>query len=479
VVLVAHLLVHWPDVVSLAHNWANTDSYSHGYLAAPVLAWLIWDARDRLGTDSNPPLRLAALALLVLGLVWAFAYAAAIGFVRELLWPVTGWLLVLGLLGRQAALALAVPFAWLYTCVPIWGPLTPPLQTITAVVSQQLILLFGVPAYLDGTQIMVPAGSFDVAAGCSGGNFFVVSLALSLLYGQLTAATIANRIKLVAIALALALVANWMRVVIVILAGNATAMRSPLVDHHYGFGWVLFAGTLILFLFLASRITGRLQRPARDRRPSGETRRTVSWYSTATLIVAMVIGPAWAYSHALLADAVQIPRLSALPYEIREFHTVPEPADAWQPLLPGARVELRSAFSDGTGAAVLDVRGYKRQTQGAKLVGYDSRLEGGTGWRVAGGAVPPGPALRIVSPNGTYWLVRPWYNVAGRVTGAARQARWDGARSLLTARRDARLIAIAVPCVRDCVSDGGPERLAAFARAIRPAFQDRGVELGE
>jgi EpsI family protein len=479
VVLGVHLLVHWPDVVSLSDNWAHNDAYSHGYLAGPVLAWLIWDARGRLEIESAPPVRWVAFAVLILGLVWAFAYAAAIGLVRELLWPATGWLLVLGLLGRQAALALAVPFAWLYTCVPIWGPLAPPLQKTTAIVSHELIRLVGVPAYLDGTRIMVPAGTFDVAAGCSGGNFFVVSLALSLLYGQLTAASVANRIKLVAIALSLALVANWMRVVIVILAGNATAMRSPLVDHHYGFGWVLFAGTLVLFLLLASRMTGRAQRPAGVREPIQSSRSAVSWWATMTLIVAMTIGPAWAYAHAWLAESVQIPRLGALPYETQDFNAVPEPVDAWQPLLPAARLELRAAFSDGARTAVLDVRGYGRQAHGAKLIGYDSHLEGGKGWRLASSDVPLGAAVRVVSPIGVYWIVRPWYAIAGRVTGDARQAQWDGARSLLSSRQDARLIAIAAPCARDCVSDGSEERLTAFARAIRPAFRDRGIDLGE
>jgi EpsI family protein len=479
VVLVAHLLVHWPDAVSLADIWANNDAYSHGYLAGPVLAWLIWDARGRLEVDGAPPLRLAALAIVVLGLVWAFAYTAAIGLVRELLWPATGWLLALGLLGRRSALALTVPFAWLYTCVPIWSWLAPPLQKITTIVSHQLIRLLGVPAYLEGTRIMVPAGTFDVAAGCSGGNFFVVSLALSLLYGQLTAASVANRIKLIAIALSLAMMANWMRVVIVILAGNATAMRSPLVDHHYGFGWVLFAGTLVLFLFLASRIAGRPQRPARERETTNRSGRTVSWRTTAMLILAMTIGPAWAYAHALLAESAQLPRLSGLPYELKDFDGVPVPDDAWRPLLPGARLELRTAFSDGTSTVVLDVRSYERQSHGAKLVGFDSHLEGGKGWRLVGGGLPPGSAVRIVSPNGEYWMVRPWYAIAGRVTGDARQAQWNGARSLLTARRDARLIAIAAPCVRDCVTDGSGERLAAFARAIRPAFHDRGIDLGD
>jgi EpsI family protein len=479
VVLAGHLLLHWPDVVSLADNWANNDAYSHGYLAGPVLAWLIWDARSRLEIDSAPPLRFAALAIVALGLVWAFAYAAAIGLVRELLWPATGWLLVLGLLGRQAALALAVPFAWLYTCMPIWGPLAPPLQNTTAVVSNELVRLLGVPAYLEGTRITVPAGSFDVAAGCSGGNFFVVSLALSLLYGQLTAATVANRFKLVAIALALALVANWMRVVIVILAGNATAMRSPLVDHHYGFGWVLFAGTLVLFLFLASRITGRPPRPARASEPGSRPGRTVSWRAMATLIGAMAIGPAWAYAHATLAESAPIPRLSALPYEIQEFNAVPAPADAWQPLLPGAHLELRTVFADGANALVLDVRGYERQSHGAKLIGYESHLEGGKGWRLANDDMPQGSAVRVVGPSGEYWIVRPWYAIAGRVTSDTRQAQWAGAWSLLTWRRDARLIAIAAPCARDCVRDGSGERLAAFARALRPAFHDRGIDLGE
>jgi len=479
VVLVAHLVVHWPDVIALADNWAGNDAYSHGFLAGPVLAWLIWDARGRVEVDHAPPLRWAALAIMALGLLWAFGYAAAIGLFRAVLWPATGWLLVLGLLGWRLAAVLAVPFAWLYTCVPIWSVLGPVLQKLTAIVSYHVVRLFGVPVFLDGTLITVPAGSFDVALGCSGGNFFVVSLALSLLYGQLAAASFADRVKLVAMALGLSMLANWMRVVIVILAGNATAMTSPLVNHHYGFGWLLFAGTLILFLILASRLTARGRHVSHGRETAQGSRATVPLRAALLLIAAMVFGPALAYARAWLADSAEVPRLNALPYEVRDFDAVPEPSTAWQPLLPHARPELRAAFSNGTGTVLLDVRGYERETHGTKLVGYDSHLEGGQGWRLAGSGVALGPLLRVVGPDGGYWMVRPWYMVAGRVTGDPRRAKWLGAWSLLSTRRDARLIAIATSCVNQCVGDGSNERMAAFQKALRPVFLDRAIDLGE
>ena len=53
---------------------------------------------------------------------------------------------------------------------------------------------------------------------------------------------------------ALAVLANWVRVYTVIEAGYLTDMQSYLVRvSHYGFGWAVFAATLVVFFWLVTR----------------------------------------------------------------------------------------------------------------------------------------------------------------------------------------------------------------------------------
>ena len=43
-----------------------------------------------------------------------------------------------------------------------------------------LLRTVGIPAYFDGLQFQIPAGSFEIAGGCSGLHFLIVALAIAL-----------------------------------------------------------------------------------------------------------------------------------------------------------------------------------------------------------------------------------------------------------------------------------------------------------
>ena len=98
------------------------------------------------------------------------------------------------------------------------------------------------------------AGVFEVAGGCSGIHFLIVSLALATLYGEIGRDSLKVRLQLVALAAGLALLTNWLRVYIIIVAGHLTDMQHFLIrEGHYNFGWMLFAGMMVVFFLLARR----------------------------------------------------------------------------------------------------------------------------------------------------------------------------------------------------------------------------------
>ena len=56
------------------------------------------------------------------------------------------------------------------------------------------------------------------------------------------------------LALLLAMLTNWLRIFIIVLAGHLSDMQHHLVtDEHYSFGWYMFAGMMVLFFLVVRR----------------------------------------------------------------------------------------------------------------------------------------------------------------------------------------------------------------------------------
>src|SRR5690554_8110709 len=63
-----------------------------------------------------------------------------------------------------------------------------------------------------------------------------------------------SRLMLFGLGVVFALVANWIRVFVIIYMGYKTNMQSSLIDDHDNFGWWVFAGTLVPLYFIARRL---------------------------------------------------------------------------------------------------------------------------------------------------------------------------------------------------------------------------------
>ncbi len=154
---------------------------------------------------------------------------------------------------------------FLYFAFPVWELISAPLQSLTALVSLWLTQMVGIPVAMDEYVIHIPEGWFEIAGGCNGLHFFIVALGIATLHGEIDRDDWRSRLLLLAIAGTLALVTNWLRVFIIIVAGHLTNMQHFLVkvDHYY-FGWFLFAFALLFYVY----VSARLPRRASAERPS-------------------------------------------------------------------------------------------------------------------------------------------------------------------------------------------------------------------
>ncbi len=243
--------------LSLAiEKWNKFDqAYSHGYIVLALFIYLFIRAFRTIDfTRIKPcywviPFQLGASLLFILSV-----HAGILIFQWSLL-PILILMFFVLLFGFNESSKLWFPILFLYFSIPIWGYLIEWLQSLTVVVNTHLLALINIPAYIEAYYVTIPEGTFEVAGGCSGLNFFIVIFSLSSLYGYLNYSTYRTKLILVGVGLLMGLISNWIRVFVIIYMGHITNMKSYLiVEDHSTFGWVLFAVMLIPFFYLAHKL---------------------------------------------------------------------------------------------------------------------------------------------------------------------------------------------------------------------------------
>ena len=449
--------VYLTDLSALAEHWANTPDSSHGWLIAAAVPVLVWLRRDDVGAEATGWDIAAAIGLLVVALVLSAARSAGVDVLAALMLPAAVLLSCWFVLGKGAAKVLAFPITYFLFAIPIWAVLTPGLQWLTVKATSALLAAVGLVAFVDGSSVTVPAGTFEIAGGCSGTNYFVVALAVSTLLAGLDRLNARDAVRLVAAALALAIVANWVRVAVVIYIGNLSGMQSSLVHNHYAFGWWLFAAALVPFFVYARRLARRQPSPAMNR----ATGRPPSQIGTARLAVGaalLLAGPAWAHIVTRAADGpaavIELPAIAGW--------TGPEAvAPDWRPEFPGAASERIGAYRLGSTEVDVYVAYYLSQRKGRKLIGYQSRI-GGEDWtdreiNDPPSTLPAGALFEHVLDNagGRRRLVWTWYEVRGVRTRRPIEVKLRQALGGIGVSTTSGIVALSVACDSDCARARG------------------------
>ncbi len=200
--------------------WDASPMYSYGYSVPLVSAYLLWTSRARLAAAPAQPSRLAAAAVL-LGAV-ALGSAGAAGGIQvlgQLAFLVALFGVVLGLFGIAVLRISAPALAYLLLMVPIWDGFTEPLhwpfQSQSATLSMTMLRAVGVPVHREGTFLMLPGLTLEVARACSGVNYLIAVIALGIPLAYLHLESTARRIALLVFAAAIAAFANPLRVTLI------------------------------------------------------------------------------------------------------------------------------------------------------------------------------------------------------------------------------------------------------------------------
>lgn len=147
------------------------------------------------------------------------------------------------------------PALFLIFIFPLWGLLTELLQSISVVAVTYMMSFTGIPTYVEAQYITIPAGIFEIADGCSGLRYIIVSLAISSLFIFLYINNVKKAAIFLTIAILGALLTNWIRITALILIGEYTDMQSSLMEDHNTFGWYLYIPFMFLLFVWGNKLT--------------------------------------------------------------------------------------------------------------------------------------------------------------------------------------------------------------------------------
>lgn len=467
-------LLYWPTSIEIVDLWQDDQllRYSHGQLVLAVTVWLLWRDRAQLALIGLQPSRFGWCLVALGSLGWLIGFNAGLLAFTMLAMPLLALAAIWAAAGSTLARRVAFAVFYLYFSLPLWELFNPVLQSLTANVNLGLTRLVGIPVSMEGNFIQIPAGSFEIGGGCSGLHFFMVALAIAALQGEIDRDNSRSRWLLIGIAVALALVTNWLRVFILIVAGHFTDMQHFLVrtDHYY-FGWFLFAFSVGLYLYLSSCMPRGDQNSSPSIAQEVKVARVQQFTAAVLAAAALAVGPVWLFAGVAKAHPVA----ETAPPVIEGWSGPGLYLSPWRPAFTNPDEEFLAAYSSESAGEVAVYRAvHHSQRQGKELRGYGSTVLGEhyqlkeshqRQIALARGSVAISEQI-ATGANGNELIVWSLFAVDGQPDpmGLLGQLAY-GVRSLVR-YPTASVVAIAAECRADC--DHARSALEAMAYGVMP-----------
>lgn len=248
VVLITTILFHPEEASELHKHWLTAGNISQGYLlmAAAILLVIINLQRSDFSPSRNHWFLLAALFSILIFTIGKLA------FIKLLSLPsiVIIWFCLCGaVFGNKVAKKLRIAAFVMLMAMPAWFIIQPILQGFTVFFVSNVISWLDLTTYIYKNYIEVPSGTIHVAGGCSGIKYFTSAISIALIASAINHRNLRSTLISIAIAASLSILANWIRVLILVLYGYFEGIDHPLMADHDGMGWLVFAIILAPWLF--------------------------------------------------------------------------------------------------------------------------------------------------------------------------------------------------------------------------------------
>ena len=465
---------YYSTLVAIGIEWTGNGPYSHGLLVMFVVAHIVWHERDLLSEYQQSPQLVGLLTMFVGGVAWFLASAINVQVVQL----VGFFLLLVGavytMFGWRKTWKLRIPILSIILVFPIWNLLQIPLQELSSDISHIGLKALEIPTLREGFRFTVPGGLFIVEEACSGLGFFLCSGSLAVLFLHYNQIGGVKSILFIVFALVLALISNWLRIIVIMVVGNYTRMDHPIVQDHLTFGWILFAIMLVPFFVVGNLLS--------DETAAVEPKADVPSASQPgnPIVVMLTIGILTLFP--ILDWILSIQNQGEQDFHLlaKEMESVIGPVRQegipnWKSQFSGASNVYGRSYG-GTGKGVMSlVVYYDEQHQGSELIYVNNSLFSEERWREVGSEdcklqSVKGEAVYnhycLSGPNRVTRTIIYWYEIGGRTTAGALEAKFFELLGILSGDRSANLIALASDSARD-PRVGDVERLLSYARTLQ------------
>lgn len=364
IALLALLIAALPQTALSIHvEWTESGAYSHGYLAVAISAFLVHRNRDLLLAAERRGQVVGLIATFGAGILWLLGDLAQVLLVQQFAFITILNSLFLAIYGwRSYRNALLFPVSTLFLVVPIWNFLSVPLQRLSTSAAHEIVSTFGVPVLREGYYLSVPGGRFLVEESCSGLGFVLASTLLGIYFGYMNNLRTRSTVWFTAIALIIAILANWARIVIIILIGNELGMDNFIVQDHLMFGWLLFSAVLFPMIYLGHRFVD-------------EHAETVPFAVRSTAMEHKLLFPALALFSIpilsiLVAKNLEDAEYDLMPPEVAGYQSTYSPEPLWQIEFQGPDSVHYAVYRRDQEEYHVATVNYRTQEQGKELIYY-------------------------------------------------------------------------------------------------------------
>ena len=445
-------------------NQLETGEYAHGYLVLAMSAYLVYISRQALLTLRPRPNYWALPLVLACSLLWLVGALVGVLIVQAVALLFLIMAVVWATLGTAVARKLMFPILFVLVAIPVWFPLSTVLQDLTANVVFAVVRILRIPAFLQENMITLPAGTLSVEEACSGMRYFLAALTLGAFYGYLNYQSFRARLSIILIAGAAGILANFLRVFIVVYLGYVTDMQHPVIHDHFMLGWYLFGALVVVLLFIDVWLYKQRQTKEAgvcfDEKETSEhvssviKPRFLQMFVTVTMLLST--GPVAVYIiNERQAKVDNTDFQLVFPTEIAGWLGPLETDDDWQPKYKGALSKKRR-YSKGNQEVYLYVGFYPVQQQGKELIIYYNQVSDEDTWPAtytrARNAVVEGRQVLeqlLENKHGRQRLVWYWYRVGGRLTANKYEAKMLQVLGLLTGDTGSYVVAVAADKTAD------------------------------
>ncbi len=257
IVVVIISLFYWPTFRWLVQSWLSNDYYSHGFLVPFISLFFIWTKRKHLKELSPSLIGLGFLVVGVVLYVLSNEQLLDMRVLAGLSLPIIIASLSLSFLGTRATRAIAFPLCFLIFMIPLpfMQDIGYELQSISISASSEILGATPLPITCVGPEIHLGDETFTIGLACAGTNTLIALLALSAVYVYILKGLVYKRSIVFLMAFPLAILANILRIVSIIMVANYVSVGTATGWYH-DLSSPLFYFIAFLCLMLLGRIMG-------------------------------------------------------------------------------------------------------------------------------------------------------------------------------------------------------------------------------